>query len=245
MPDGHQGLDKSRVRTSYSELSEIWPTSDRWHRHTSAALQRAVRRRLAGEIMAGELVLDVGAGDSDYGLEGALVVRSDLSEKFLHPETLGVVADAERLPFADGVFDHVICVGSVVNYCDPLAVIAELSRVLRPGGYLLIEFESSTSAEYLGRPEYGLGTILVTTAYQGRPEKIWLYRPSFIQSALIAKDFSILLDEGVHALTALAYRLVQNENWSMALAGLDWRLDLSGPLRSLACNRLFLAQKHS
>jgi SAM-dependent methyltransferase len=190
-----------------------------------------------------DVVLDIGAGDSDHGLAGARVVRLDISEKFLSAESLGVVGDAERLPFSDASAHHAICVGSVLNYCDPVAVIQQFARVIRPGGLLLLEFESSTSAEYLGRRQYGLGTVLVTSSYQGRPETIWLYRPSFILSLLAASGFAVVADEGVHITTALAYRVCPREDLAVAVAPLDRILGLSGPFRALACNRLFLAQK--
>jgi SAM-dependent methyltransferase len=236
-------LPKSRVRAGYAQLSEIWPESDPWHRHTSKQLHHAVQRLLKDRIRIGDLVLDVGAGDSEHALDDARVMRLDISEKFLRAETLGLVADAERLPFADASVDHIICVGSVVNYCDPVAAVAQFARVLRPKGLLLLQFESSTSAEYLWRSEYGHATILVTTSYQGRPENLWLYRPSFMRSLLSASGFSLLRDEGVHMLTALLYRLAPNERFATTVAPLDGILGLGRPLRAIACDRLFLAQK--
>lgn len=46
-------------------------------------------------------------------------------------------ADAERLPFADASFDTVVCCELLEHVRNPLAVIAEIVRVLRPGGYLV------------------------------------------------------------------------------------------------------------
>jgi ubiquinone/menaquinone biosynthesis C-methylase UbiE len=47
-------------------------------------------------------------------------------------------ADAERLPFADGSFDTVVCALSLCNIPDPAKAIGEMRRVLTPSGTLLL-----------------------------------------------------------------------------------------------------------
>ncbi|MEV4279165.1 class I SAM-dependent methyltransferase [Actinoplanes xinjiangensis] len=47
-------------------------------------------------------------------------------------------ADAARLPFADGSFDTVVSALSLCAIADPRAAIAEMWRVLAPGGRLLL-----------------------------------------------------------------------------------------------------------
>jgi len=47
-------------------------------------------------------------------------------------------ADAEELPFADGSFDTVVCTLSLCTIPDHARAIAEMARVLRPGGRLLL-----------------------------------------------------------------------------------------------------------
>jgi SAM-dependent methyltransferase len=46
-----------------------------------------------------------------------------------------VAADAELLPFRDGLFTHVECDAVLEHVRDPARVIAEIARVLEPGGY--------------------------------------------------------------------------------------------------------------
>ena len=46
--------------------------------------------------------------------------------------------DAERLPFPDGSFDTVVCTLALCAVPDREAAIAEIDRVLRPGGRLLL-----------------------------------------------------------------------------------------------------------
>jgi SAM-dependent methyltransferase len=52
------------------------------------------------------------------------------------PGTLLVRASAEALPFGDGVFDTVVCGLVLCTVDDPPRALAELRRVLRPGGQL-------------------------------------------------------------------------------------------------------------
>ena len=51
----------------------------------------------------------------------------------------GVVADAERLPFAAGSFDAVACRIAAHHFPEPSAFVAEVVRVLRPGGTFAFE----------------------------------------------------------------------------------------------------------
>jgi ubiquinone/menaquinone biosynthesis C-methylase UbiE len=47
-------------------------------------------------------------------------------------------ADSERLPFADGAFTAVLCTTSFHHYPDPGRAVREMSRVLAPGGRVVI-----------------------------------------------------------------------------------------------------------
>jgi SAM-dependent methyltransferase len=48
-----------------------------------------------------------------------------------------VIGDALQLPFADGVFDTVVAAFSLNHLDDPVAALAEASRVTRGGGWVL------------------------------------------------------------------------------------------------------------
>jgi SAM-dependent methyltransferase len=57
------------------------------------------------------------------------------------PNARFVVGDADRLPFADRVFDCIVAASSLEEASDPQAVVEELARVLRPGGVLRASYQ--------------------------------------------------------------------------------------------------------
>jgi SAM-dependent methyltransferase len=82
-------------------------------------------------------VLDLGCGDSPY--------RGWLPPTAVHVgvdrvawQAVDVVAAGERLPFADAVFDAAMCTEVIAHARRPWEVLAEVSRVLRPGGKLYL-----------------------------------------------------------------------------------------------------------
>lgn len=72
------------------------------------------------------------------------VVVSDLSRSMLKQagnkrDLLPVQAHAEKLPFADESFERVLVVDALHHFCDQEQALADLLRVLKPGGKLVIE----------------------------------------------------------------------------------------------------------
>lgn len=69
------------------------------------------------------------------------------------------VGNAERLPFADGTFDHVTCIGSLERFLDRERALAEMARVATPAArFCFLVRNASTLAwrvfrERLGRRE--------------------------------------------------------------------------------------------
>ena len=224
-------------------MPAIWPAHDPWHAWTHAALGKALRPLGRRFIPPEATILNVGSAGIDYGLRAVHHIHLDLAEAHLLKTGWSVVGDANRLPFPEGSIGAVCCVGSVLNYCDPAAVCREIARVLKPGGVAMLEFESSLSAEYLGAPAFGKGTVLVNTLYQGRPEPLWLYRPSYVKGLLAANGFVLKHDEGIHLGSALAFAILRDEPLSTPVARLDPLLQRLPGLRALACNRLFVVQK--
>jgi demethylmenaquinone methyltransferase/2-methoxy-6-polyprenyl-1,4-benzoquinol methylase len=110
---------------------------------------------LAG-VRPGERVLDVAGGTGDLAREfrkqageRGLVVLADINAQMLAQGRTrladrGVVdvplvqANAEKLPFGDGVFDCITIGFGLRNVTDKEAALASMARALKPGGRLLV-----------------------------------------------------------------------------------------------------------
>jgi SAM-dependent methyltransferase len=67
-----------------------------------------------------------------------------------------LIGYAEKLPWEEASFDYVLMVTTLCFLDDPVAALAEIHRVLRPGGHLLIGFIDRTTPlgrEYQRRKE--------------------------------------------------------------------------------------------
>jgi len=72
----------------------------------------------------------------DLSPEMLAIARTRASERGLPVDLLE--GDAEALPFEDVAFDSVVCTLSLCTIPDPAAAVAEMKRVLVPGGRLLL-----------------------------------------------------------------------------------------------------------
>jgi demethylmenaquinone methyltransferase/2-methoxy-6-polyprenyl-1,4-benzoquinol methylase len=120
------------------------------------------------QVKPGHRVLDIAGGTGDMakafarqaGPEG-VVVHTDINETMLRTgrdrlldEGLALptaTCDAERLPFRSASFDRVCVAFGLRNMTHKDAALAEMCRVLKPGGRLLV-LEFSKVAQPLRRP---------------------------------------------------------------------------------------------
>ena len=100
-------------------------------------MQKLVRQNLQ-EFLAkhatNERVLDIGSGGSSYAhyFPNRVMVDIDPARK---PD---IVADAADMPFKEGEFTVVLSTEMLEHVLDPIRVVAELHRVLAPGGTLIL-----------------------------------------------------------------------------------------------------------
>jgi ubiquinone/menaquinone biosynthesis C-methylase UbiE len=65
------------------------------------------------------------------------------------------LGSAERTPFADSAIDRIFSTGVIHFWADPAASLAEVHRVSRPGGSMLMGCLARREAPDFARPEYG------------------------------------------------------------------------------------------
>ncbi|AEH08570.1 class I SAM-dependent methyltransferase [Candidatus Frankia meridionalis] len=122
-----------------------------------------MRRREAGTLLAwagelaGRTVLDVAGGDGYWAGQavrrGARAVCLDLARgklefgRRLRGRPSLVEGDALALPFADASFDVVLSVCAIEHFDDGPAALTEMTRVLRPGGDLVMSADALTRAD--------------------------------------------------------------------------------------------------
>ena len=132
---------------SVREEFDEWATAgkdrgmERRHWHTA----KHVLARMPVE--PGDAVLDLGTGSGyalralrerdigrGYGLDGAPEMARN-ARGYTDDDAIGfLVGDFDALPFGDGSIDHVVSMEAFYYAADPHTTLAEVRRVLRPGG---------------------------------------------------------------------------------------------------------------
>ena len=133
---------------------------DRWFTTPIGRLVYAYESELLLELLdpqPGERILDAGCGSGIFSggilACGATVVGLDLSLPMLHAAIrrhvrarfLGLCADLSALPCADGCFDRVWSMTAIEFIADAAPALAELERVTRPGGTIVVTTLNSLS----------------------------------------------------------------------------------------------------
>ncbi|MBI2708362.1 MAG: glycosyltransferase [Actinobacteria bacterium] len=181
--------------------------------------------------LAGATVLDVGCG---HGWDtralrdaGASVVGVDLNPVKLRatgvPLPGSVVGDAGRLPFPDQAFDGVWCSNLLEHVPEPEPLIAEVERVLRPGGWAWLSWTNwwspwgghqITPFHYLG-PRLGYRTRV---RLLGEPERAVPFRglwPTTISGVL-----SMVERRPGLRLAGAVPRYYPSQRWILSVPGL-------------------------
>lgn len=136
-----EGKTREEVLGAYKDYPDIYPDGiENYHVFNSRVAP------IFYEIPKGSKVLDIGCNSGEfmrllrdkkecdvYGVD----VAEDLIAKCQAKGLSAQVADAEHLPFPDASFDYVTLMEVLVHVFDPVAMLKEIRRVLKPKGILL------------------------------------------------------------------------------------------------------------
>ena len=205
-------VDKTplKIRTMFDQIS---PRYDFLNHLLSLNSDVLWRRRAAALCEGAKRVLDICSGTGDMALEiqrrwGADVVGSDFAYRMLEiaklkaeRRSLGArvrfqQADTLRLPYKDGSFDAATVAFGIRNVIDTERGIGEMTRVLRPGGRVVIlEFTLPENAllrqgylAYFGNVLPRLGRMIARSeidAYKYLPDSVARWpRPDELKSMM-------------------------------------------------------------
>lgn len=182
-------LDQEKVKLFYNNVSNVWGNLDPWHDYSQEVISSYIKHK---NIFIDSIVLNAGSAGNSYGIKCHLMYHVDIANEKIKNIDNAVVASIEEMPFDNLFFDNILCVGSVLNYCDALTAISELSRVLKPNGNLILEYESSWGFEYLHKECYKKDACIITTEYIEKEHNQWLYSPKYVETILKMYNFNII-----------------------------------------------------
>ena len=212
-PYSQNGPKGEAVRRMFNSIA---PAYDLMNRLMSLGLDRVWRRRLVREVSAvGPVrILDVATGTGDVAIDmaravpGAVITGIDLSEGMIDIgrkkiEAAGLArrislqcGDALALPFDDAAFDVVTVAYGVRNFADLHAGYAEMARVLRPGGKLIV-LELTTPRSWFMRPLYALYTRIAVPLVGlliSRDSDAYSYLPRSIRAVPAREAMTAIMD---------------------------------------------------
>ncbi len=270
----------STVADLFDAMADAYDELEPWYEHLYAVLHAILRREIGVAPAAGGRALDAGCGTGfqatllaelgwrSHGVDiaGGLltVARRRLSDTAL------VRGTVEALPYADACFDVVVCCGSTLSFVDdPEHALAEIARVLRPGGRVLLDCEHRPSLDLA----WSLASALVgdPLGYGVTAGEAWramlahgdvrVFYPGYgplrlfgrreLHTKLVATGLVPVRTWGLHAITNLIPSTVLHRprlsrglaSLYRALRRLDTALVDTAPARALANSLVVLAER--
>lgn len=197
-----------------------WPADDTWHYITHLIIEKFVANWVDKYTYENSICLNIGSGLSKYPVKGTLI-QMDIISEYVESQPNYIVGSLEDIPIEDNSVEFIICVGSVLNYCDAIRSINEIKRVLKKNGKALIEFERSNSAEFLLTKDYGSDVFLKKYNYNNQEHLLWMYSEKYIKKILLHNGFRIENIYRFHILSSLMYKLGFSEKESSKYYKLD------------------------
>ena len=134
---------------------------------------KSMAKQLVEKVSANGNVLEIAPGPGYFCIELAKlgnhqITGLDISKSFVeiarkNAAEAGVKVDfregnASAMPFKDNTFDFTFCQAAFKNFSEPVNAIAEMYRVLRPGGLSVIsDLRRDASAQEIEREIQGMG----------------------------------------------------------------------------------------
>lgn len=204
----HENITKNL----YNNSKRAWPQNNIWHKYSFDVISKFVEKELSITTNK-ELTLNAGSGGTEYRIESQ-VMHVDIAENLIKNKDMFTIASIENLPFQNEFFDNTICVGSVLNYCNAMSAISELSRTLKKGGKLLLEFERSESGQFIFTQKYHRTIFPQKYKYNNQNHLLWMYSDSYIKDLLSLYRLKIVKVKRFHIISSFAcrnYKLEKNE----------------------------------
>ena len=220
--------DKQEVqktaKLNYSK-STPWSDQDVWHSYTFKSIKQIVETWLKIYSSKNALILNAGSGGTNYQVNRKFI-HLDIIEKYICNYDRYIVGSIESIDLPNASVDGVVCVGSVLNYTDAQRSIAELSRILKPEGFLILEFERSNSAEFLCTKKYGKYIFRQDYLYNNQRHLLWMYSENHIRQLLKLNNFYICKYKRIHIISSLLYRLGMSEIIAAPFSRYDYATQL-------------------
>jgi SAM-dependent methyltransferase len=227
------------VKAHNVKAQSVWNSPggryDEISRSIADAIEHAVERV---QPRSGERVLDLATG-TGWGsrvlaqrFPGVRVTGSDIAEHMLEHARLSAStqnleidylhADAEELPFADGQFDAVVSTFGVMFVGNPEAAAAELGRVVRKGGRVVLATWRHDSNVF---NMFGVMKAFMPPPPQPPPPSPFAWGRLERLRELLGTDFELEFEQGENH-----YRYASGEQaWNL------W-VNHYGPAKTLAAN---------
>jgi SAM-dependent methyltransferase len=131
---------KRRLQDFWNEQQDYWDITS-----SGQCVDSPARERAASFIRSGDSVLDVACGtaaNADWLKDRCRYFGIDLSimalQQPIHPSLRLACGDSDRLPFREESFDAAIATYVVEHAVDPVETLREITRVVRPGGRIVL-----------------------------------------------------------------------------------------------------------
>lgn len=230
----------TNVVESHNQKSQaVWNAPagryDEISRSIADAIEHAVERL---QPRSGERILDLATGTGWASrivaerFPGAKVTGADIAEQMLEYARATAAtrrldieyrhADAERLPFADASFDAVVSTFGVMFVGKPEAAAAELARVVKPGGRVVLATWAHDGNVF---EMFGVMKPFLPAPPQPPPPSPFAWGRRDRVMELLGADFEVAFEEGTNT-----FRYASGEQaWNL------W-VNHYGPTRMLAGN---------